>query len=398
MNAEEAKLPRGRLDGYSRRPSRRRFLRQGTIAYLLAAGLPMISACMSSSPPAAGPAAGPPAAPVRVPAASPRADEDDDDDDDHDEEPSGRQVAPRRADGAELLYLPPADASAQNPAYAPDGSTLLFTLFHRGYNRGPAGLYALAFGQAEPVRLLDEPNADSVNLPGTCWNARTSRIAFASDRADHVPEIWTMAPDGTALTRVTDHAANARGEAYLEPSFSRAGDWLVFEIDSAGSEDRQQGAITIVRADGTGLQRLTPGRGGATDDRVPNWSPTDERILFQRRQRGQDAWNLYTMTPDGGNLVQVTNSPFGNTDPSWSPDGRWVVYSTDHGGLHRPNIFVAPAEGGEPIRVTQSEDREDGAPSWSPDGRWIAFESHLRGGERSPSAIWRIAAPAGAAR
>src|SRR6266545_4670548 len=122
MNAEEANLPRGRLEGHSRRPSRRHFLRQGTIGYLLAAGLPMISACMNSSPPVAGP----PAVQVRVPTASPRGDEDDDDDDDHDEEPSGRQVSPRRADGAELLYVPPAGASAQNPAFSPDGSTLLF--------------------------------------------------------------------------------------------------------------------------------------------------------------------------------------------------------------------------------------------------------------------------------
>lgn len=56
----------------------------------------------------------------------------------------GNGFPEERPDGAVRLYAPEGPASAQNPAFSPDGQTILFTLFHRGYNAGPAGLYLLA--------------------------------------------------------------------------------------------------------------------------------------------------------------------------------------------------------------------------------------------------------------
>ncbi len=294
-----------------------------------------------------------------------------------------------RGDGAEPIYVPDSPASAQNPAFSPHGQTLLFTLFHGGYNNGPAGLYLLPWAGGVPAALLDEAGHDSVNLPGSCWNAATSRITFASDRQD-TDEVWTMADDGSDLFRVTHHTTTGY---FIEPSFSPHGQWIVFEADTGAPEDQQQGSIWKARADGTKLTQLTDGPGGGTDDRQPNWSPTGDRILFQRRTPGSDDWNLYTMAPDGTDIRQVTTAPSSDADASWSPDGGWVVYSSDYGGLPMPNIFVVSAEGGTPIRVTYDDAHEDGAPSWSPDGKWIAFESHLAQDEETPASIWRIAAP-----
>lgn len=291
-----------------------------------------------------------------------------------------------RGDGAVVLLAPDSPASAQNPAFSPDGRTLLFTLFHRGYNAGPAGLYLLALGGGPPVALLDEADHNSVNLPGSTWNAIVSRIAFSSDRLD-TDEIWTIAPNGSNLYRVTSHSSPY---FFIEPSFSPDGQWIVFEVDTDASEDRQQGSIWKVRADGTGLAQLTDGPGRGTDDRQPNWSPAGDRILFQRRVPVSGDWNLYTMAPDGSDVRQATTAPSSDTDASWSPDGRWIVYSSDYGGLPAPNIFIVPAEGGAPIRVTRDAAHEDSAPSWSPDGTWIAFESHPGQDENMPASLWLI--------
>ncbi|RMG55004.1 MAG: hypothetical protein D6723_03625 [Acidobacteria bacterium] len=294
-----------------------------------------------------------------------------------------------RTDGAELIYDPTGRASAQNPAFSPDGQTLLFTLFHTGYNDGPAGLYVIPMTGGDPVVLIDEEGHDSVNLPGSSWNAATNRITFASDRQD-IDEIWTMAPDGGGLFRVTHHTTPGY---FIEPSFSPDGEWIVFEADTDAPDEEQRASIWKVRADGTELTQLTDGPRSSTDDRQPNWSPTGDRILFQRRSLGSDDWNLYTMSPDGSDIRPVTTAPSSDTDASWSPDGRWIVYSSDHGGLPVPNLFIIPAEGGTPIRVTRDRTREDGAPSWSPDGEWIAFESHRGQDEDTPASLWRIAAP-----
>jgi TolB protein len=285
-----------------------------------------------------------------------------------------------RSDGAELIYAPSSPESAQNPAFSPDGQTILFTLFHQGYNDGPAGLYVLPWAGGDPTALLNEEGQDSVNLPGSCWNNTTYSITFSSDRED-TDEVWTMADDGSDLFRVTRTT-----DGYsIEPSFSPDGQWIVFETNTGA-----QGTLWKARADGTDLTQLTD---GAHDDRQPNWSPAGDRILFQRRALDSDDWNLYTMATDGGDVQPVTTAPSSDTDASWSPLGNWIVYSSDYGGLPAPNIFIIPAEGGAPIRVTHDDAHEDSAPSWSPDGKWLAFESHTIQDRETPASLWRIAVP-----
>ena len=294
-----------------------------------------------------------------------------------------------RSDGAQRLTTPPSGASDQNPAFSPDGRFLAFTRFENGYNIGPAGIFRLDLSGGEIVRLTPEEDQDNVNLPGSAWSAVHDRIVFASDRAES-DDLWQIAPDGTGFTRITTHHGPPW---YIEPSWSPDGAWIVFEADAARPDDQQQGSIWKVRADGTGLTILTDGPAEGVDDRQPNWSPTGERILFQRRDPGSDDWDIYTMAPDGSDLRLVTDQASSDTDASWSPDGRYIVYSSDYGDLPTPNIFVIPAEGGTPIRVTFNGTHEDGAPSWSPDGRFIVFESHPGEDEDTPSSLWRIAVP-----
>ncbi len=281
-------------------------------------------------------------------------------------------------------HVPAPPASAQNAQFSPDGQALLFTLFHNGYNLGPAGLYQLGLADRTARPLLDEPDRDSVNLPGSSWNAATGRIAFASDR-EATDEIWTLAAGGGDLFRVTRHTSP---DHFIEPSFSPDGKWIVFQASPDAPEDEGQGSLWKVRADGAELTQLT----GGADDRQPNWSPVGDRILFQRRTPGSDDWNLFTMALDGSDLRQVTTASSEDTDASWSPDGLWIVYSSDHGGLPAPAIFVISAQGGAPIRTTHADGYSDYAPSWSPDGKWIAFESRLGEREETPTSLWRTSA------
>ncbi|RLC98584.1 MAG: hypothetical protein DRI77_04715, partial [Chloroflexi bacterium] len=289
-----------------------------------------------------------------------------------------------RSDGAELVYAPTAPASAQNPAFSPAGTRLLFTRFENGYNDGPASLFLLDLRHSAVItRLTPVEDQDNVNLPGAAWNGVNGRIILASDRAE-ADDLWRIAPDGSDFSRVTTHSGPPW---YIEPSWSPDGQWIVFEADNNVPDDQQQGSIWKVRADGSALMELTDGPGGGTDDRQPNWSPAGDRILFQRHTPGSEDWDIYTIAPDGGDLLQVTTAPSSDTDASWSPDGEWIVYSSDYGGLPVPNIFIIPAEGGTPLRITRDDTHEDGAPSWSPDGKWIAFESHPGQDEDTPMGV-----------
>lgn len=292
-----------------------------------------------------------------------------------------------RPDGAELVFAPKAPLSAQNPAYAPDGRTLLFTEFADDYNNGDSEL-AILPPSGRPERLLYVAGNDAVNLPGSAWNAKTGRIAFSGDFVT-TDDIYTIAADGKALRRVTDVPA---ADHAVEPSFSPDGAWIAFEVDYGDPDSvSEESAVFIVRSNGTDLHRLRGGPRTGRDDREPNWSPAGNRIVLQERvlPHDQNHWDLVALDPDGTHAVGLTHGG-SNTDASWSPDGKYVDYSGDADGtLVNANIFIVPAAGGKPLRVTRSAN-EDGASSWSRDG-YIAFESHPN--DNAPSAIYRIRVP-----
>ncbi|OKI02303.1 hypothetical protein A6A06_14720 [Streptomyces sp. CB02923] len=361
--------------------------RRGAVAVLLGFGVGVLAACGGEAgqphhpPESASPSrSSEPPGPADPPSAKPEA---------------------VRGDGAELVHRERGKGSAQNPAYAPDGTSMLFTVFHGGYNEGAAALRVLPLSRdSDGVRkvrdLLNEDDRAAVNLPGASWRP-SAGVTFASDRAG-AEEIWVIKPGGRPA-RVTEHHGPS---GYLEPSFSPDGQWIVFQ-ESVQREDPDEraaladrsafGSLWKVRRDGTGQARLVNGPASRTDNREPNWSPRGDQLVFQRRELGSDAWALYVMNADGGGVRRLTTLEGEHTDASWSPDGRSVVFSSTTGGLDLPKIFVMPvAGGGGPVQVTREHGTYDGAPSWSPDGRWIAFESHPGSADR-PTSLWRIRAP-----
>jgi len=316
--------------------------------------------------------------------------------------------ATTRSDGAKLVFSAFAqstpNASAQNAAFSPDGGRIVFSLFANGYNTGPAELWIVTVDGTDPHRITPEEDQDSVNVPGSSWNAVKDEIVFASDRDDG-DDLWTIGPDGSGLRRITTHTAPP---FWIEPVWSPDGAWIVFESDTeAASEEQQRGTIFKVRSDGTDLTQLTKRDGEDFDDRLPNWSSDGARILFQRRDPtlgNGDNWDIYVVDTVGDFPVNVSRaSNLFNTDNSWSPDGRWIasssIFSAADRPLVHPNIvgfFVRDSDSSSvpiPVRITRSNEHEDGAPSVSPDGKSLAFESHRTADEQSPSDLWIIPVP-----
>ncbi len=275
------------------------------------------------------------------------------------------------------------DGSLQNPAWSPASDALLFTRFVDAYNEGPADLY-ISDLDGDGIRELVSEGSDNVNLPGSSWSADQELIVFSSSREPH-DEIYVI--DDGGATGDEEQITLRDGYMAYEPSFSPNGDWVVFESHVVDQEDN--GVITKYRVDGSGeFVELTD----ADDDcRQPNWSPSGDRIVYQRFDG--DEWNLWTMNDDGSNPAQITEGPGDKTDASFSPDGEWIVYSSDEGELDLANLFVIPAAGGDSIRVTEWGGY-DGAPSWSPDGERIAFESFPGDPDDSEgTSLWMIDAP-----
>lgn len=288
----------------------------------------------------------------------------------------------QREDGARRVNIP-VDGSLQNPVWSPDSNSLLFTWFRDGYNTEPADLFVVDLGSSG-IRKLISDGSGNVNLPGSSWNPLTRKIVFSSSREPH-DEIYLVDDYGSPgdEVKITDRANMV---AY-EPSLSPDGQWIVFESHKLDVEDN--GTIVKYKIDGTiPYQNLTS---PDEDYRQPNWSPTSDKILYQKFSDGQ--WDIWIMNSDGTNHQKVTSGAGDKTDASFSPDGQWIVYSSNQFGLEFANLFITSVSEGNASRLTHYEGY-DGAPSWSSDGKKIAFESRPGDPDNSSgTTLWIVDVP-----
>src|SRR3712207_3221397 len=82
--------------------------------------------------------------------------------------------------------------------------------------------------------------------------------------------------------------------------------------------------------------------------------------------------DVFTVDPDGTDLVRVTTDDAVEEDPTWSPDASRIAYVRTRG------LWVMGADGSEQHRIVPNRlDVRD--PAWSPDGRRIMFATDAHG-------------------
>lgn len=101
------------------------------------------------------------------------------------------------------------------------------------------------------------------------------------------------------------------------------------------------------------------------------WSPDGQQIVFTSDIAGRA--NLWKVRASGGWPIQLTQSDDRQYSAVWSPDGKWIVYQQDRAGDELWDLYAVPSDGGEVVNLTNTPAIREQDPHWSHDGSTIAF-------------------------
>ena len=206
-------------------------------------------------------------------------------------------------------------------------------------------------------------------------------LAFHSNRSGSVA-LYLADIDGSNVRLFLDKI-----EDPVTPDWSPDGTMIAF----AGTVDGQSD-VFVVSIDGRNPVRLTTDPG---DDSHPHWS-ADGRIIFNsprktpdRNADWSDQWHdVYSMRPDGTDIIQHTECKTVCTFPTPSPDGKRLTYrkvidgpaiSWDQSESTRNSeVFVSDIDGSNERNISNSP-AFDGWPVWTPDSNYVVFASNRKG-------------------
>jgi TolB protein len=294
------------------------------------------------------------------------------------------------ADGSHERLLVAGSALDMNPSFAPDGRSVLFT----SRRHGSADIYRVRLDGSHLERLTDDPAFDDQAV----MSPDGRRVAFVSSRSGDA-DIWIL---DLATRRARNLTSHPGGD--YRPAWSPDGEWIAFTSDRASAGARaatplrggnafspaQTTALYVVRADGSGLRRITSGEASVGS---AAWSRDGRRLAFYEaapadwRAMGTDFMagpsiatsQIVTVDVETGAREVLTSGPGRKYRPKWI--GAGLAYTRGdvnerRGARQRVNYVsygMAFTDGRPEVRGIYSN------VDWSADGRRIVFHRAVEG-------------------
>ena len=160
------------------------------------------------------------------------------------------------------------DNTDSTPAWSPDGRRIAFA---REIHHERQNLWAVPATGGSPRLLL---RASQFGQLHPRWSPDGRKIVFMQTVPPNFT--WDLRILKVQTKQVTDLTSDPHNE--FDPAWSPDGKSIVFAGDTASRAGFR--SLYVIRADGSGLRRLTASSG---DDSMPSWSPDGPTIVFVRR-------------------------------------------------------------------------------------------------------------------
>jgi Tol biopolymer transport system component len=281
-------------------------------------------------------------------------------------QPGQPQLFIAAADGSDEHPLLAAPDNDYNPAWAPDGKSLVFT----SDRNGSADLYRVNADGSGLTRLTTEPTYDDQ----AAFSPDGKQLVFVSTRDKGTANLWTL---DLATKKARQLTAGPGGD--FRPSWSPDGKWIAFSSGrgitppfAEGRWERQQLAeIYRIHPDGSGLKKLT-----ATGNFCgsPKWRDDNRRIVAycmtaqqtmaarQTISYPDSATRLVSIDAITGTSTELTAAPGVNINPSLLTGGE-AGYVRKNGS--DPGIWYTSGKRGPRGDIRTA--------AWSPDGKRVVF-------------------------
>jgi len=145
------------------------------------------------------------------------------------------------------------------------------------------------------------------------------------------------------------------------------------EVGRLAYTRQQSGDADIWTMDGNGGEPINL-TDSPDDDLLPRWSPDGTRIAFNRELSA--VHDIYTMSEFGQNTINVVSDPADDVGTVWSSDGNTIIFVSDRSGDY--DIWFSNASGTIQSNATTDPAR-DTNPSISPNDSLVTFISDRSG-------------------
>jgi Tol biopolymer transport system component len=242
---------------------------------------------------------------------------------------------------------------------------------------------ARARARAVANELLTEKRSEGTLHLAPALSPDGSQVAYFSEKDFYFVDLYLA--DGTTgkvKRRILKSGISSNYETYRfinsQANWSADGKYLAFAA-KRGARD----VIVIVDvARNKEIKRIEVKLNGVT---TPSWSPDGTQLVFTGYDGGLS--DLFVVRADGTGLRRLTEDKYADLHPVWSPDGKTIAFATDRGGetnfktlaIGNMRIGLYDLDTGG-IELLENMDRgKNVSPQWAPDGRSVAFVSDRNG-------------------